>query len=310
MTSDTVGLVGVGMMGAPMAANIARAGIDLVLCDADTDRAKRVAEEVGARAATDPAGVARQAGRIITMLPNSAVVEQVILGAGGLAEAAPSGTLLIEMSSGDPSVTRNLSERLEEKGVRIMDAPVSGGVPRAISGQLTIMAGGKAEDYAAAESLLSAMGTPTHVGILGAGQALKALNNLVSAGGFLIGIEALLIGQKFGLDPALMIDILNSSSGMNNSTRNKFKQYVLSRDFDAGGFSLSLMAKDVGIAMKVAESTGTPAPLSALCRELWATASKVLGPGVDHTAIARMSEYFAGAELASDSVPRKPAKAD
>jgi 3-hydroxyisobutyrate dehydrogenase len=154
------------------------------------------------------------------------------------------------------------------------------------------------------------MGTPVHVGLLGAGQALKALNNLVSAGGFLIGIEALLIGQKFGLDPALMVDILNSSSGMNNSTKNKFKQYVLSRDFDAGGFALSLMAKDVGIAMKVAESTGTPAPFSALCREMWAIASKVLGPGVDHTAIARMCEDFAGVELTSDTVPRNPVKTD
>ncbi len=310
MKSETVGLVGVGMMGAPMGANMARAGFDVVICDSDAGRARSVAETIGARAVDIPADVARQAGRIITMLPNSAIVEKVVFGHNGIAETMQDGSLLIEMSSGDPGVTRELGSRLQPAGVRMLDAPVSGGLPRAINGQLTIMAGGAVVDFEAAEDILLTMGAPTHVGMLGAGQALKALNNLVSAGGFLIGIEALLIGQKFGLDPDLMIDIMNSSSGMNNSTKNKFKQYVLSRDFQAGGFALSLMAKDVGIAMKVAESTETPAPFSALCREMWATASKILGPGVDHTAITQMCESFAGVELTSDQVLRKSEKND
>lgn len=305
MTTETVGLVGIGMMGAPMAANMARSGLDLVLCDSDAARAKRVADEIGARIAPDAATVAREADRVITMLPSSAIVEAVVFGPGGLVEGGRSGTLLIEMSSGEPGVTIDIARRLEGQGIRVVDAPVSGGVARAISGELTIMAGGVEADYEAAKPVLSTMGNPTHVGILGAGQALKALNNLVSAGGFLIGVEALLIGQKFGLDPALMVDILNKSTGMNNSTQKKFKQYVLSRDFDAGGFALSLMAKDVGIAMKVAESTGTPAPFSGLCREMWAAASRMLGPGVDHTAISRMCEIFAGVELRSDAVARR-----
>jgi 3-hydroxyisobutyrate dehydrogenase len=144
----------------------------------------------------------------------------------------------------------------------------------------------------------------THVGILGAGQAMKALNNLVSAGGLLIGIEALLIGQKFGLDPDRMVDILNTSSGMNNSTQKKFKQYVLSRKFDDGGFALGLMAKDVGIALDVAKGTGTPAPFSALCSHLWNAASAMLGPKQDHTAITLMCETFAKAKL-GEGQPRK-----
>ena len=126
--------------------------------------------------------------------------------------------------------------------------------------------------------------------------AMKALNNLVSAGGFLIGIEALLIGQRFGLDPALMVDVLNVSTGMNNSTQKKFKQFVLSRKFDAG-FGLDLMVKDLGIALGVANATGTPAPFAGLCRDLWAGAQKALGPGQDHTAMAKFSELVAGATL-------------
>jgi 3-hydroxyisobutyrate dehydrogenase len=140
------------------------------------------------------------------------------------------------------------------------------------------------------------MGTTiTRTGGVGSAHAMKALNNLVSAGGFLIGIEALLIGQRFGLDPALMVDVLNASTGMNNSTQKKFRQFVLSRRFDSG-FGLDLMVKDLSIALGVAEDTATAAPFSRLCRELWASASAVLGPGQDHTDLARFSETLAGAQ--------------
>ena len=125
---------------------------------------------------------------------------------------------------------------------------------------------------------------------------MKALNNLVSAGGFLISIEALLIGQRFGLDPALMVDVLNASTGMTNSSQKKFKQYVLSRKFDSG-FSLDLLVKDLSIAMGVGRETATPTPFAALCRDLTAGAQALLGPGQDHTALAKLSEALAGTEL-------------
>ena len=125
---------------------------------------------------------------------------------------------------------------------------------------------------------------------------MKALNNLVSAGGFLIGIEALLIGSRFGLDPAVMVDVLNASTGMTNSSQRKFRQYVLSRSFDAG-FGLDLMVKDLSIALEVGRDTATPTPFAALCREMWAAAAAMLGPGQDHTAMARLSERLAGQEL-------------
>src|SRR5665811_1771109 len=126
------------------------------------------------------------------------------------------------------------------------------------------------------------MGTTIlRTGAVGSGQAMKALNNLVSAGGFLIGIEALLIGQRFGLDAEVMVDVLNAATGMNNSTQKKFKQFVLSRKFDSG-FSLDLLVKDLSIALGVGRETGTPTPFSALCRELAASTALLLGPGADH----------------------------
>jgi 3-hydroxyisobutyrate dehydrogenase len=142
-----------------------------------------------------------------------------------------------------------------------------------------------------------------HTGEVGSGHAMKALNNLVSAGGFLISVEALMIGARFGLDPAVMVDVLNVSSGSNNSTQKKCKQFILSRSFDSG-FGLDLMVKDLTIALGIAENGHTPVPFSSLCRELWASAASILGPGQDHTAIARWVETLGRTELESPSVPR------
>lgn len=305
MAAKTVGLVGIGMMGWPMANCMVQKGVDLLLYDVDAGRSAKCQNEIGGKAVASLKELGARADVIITMLPNSQVVSSVIFGDGGsLAEALKPGATVIEMSSGSPDVTIEIAARLAAKGVKMIDAPVSGGVPRAVAGTLTIMAGGDPAVVDDCTPLLETMGSVTHVGILGAGQAMKALNNLVSAGGLLIGIEALLIGQKFGLDPDRMVDILNTSSGMNNSTQKKFKQYVLSRKFDDGGFALGLMAKDVGIALDVAKGTGTAAPFSALCSHLWNAASAMLGPKQDHTAITLMCETFANAKL-GDTQPKK-----
>jgi 3-hydroxyisobutyrate dehydrogenase len=288
-----VGFVGIGNMGWPMAANLVRAGFGVMAVDAAAGRAAAFAAEVGGSAA-DAEDASAEADAMVTMLPTSDHVADVI--ARIRARLRP-GTLVIEMSSGVPSVTRALAADLAAHGVGLVDCPVSGGVARARTGDLAIMAGGAAGELLRAERVLAALGTSVHhCGGVGAGQAMKALNNLVSAGGFLIGIEALLIGQKFGLDPALMVDVLNSSSGMNNSTQRKFKQFVLSRRFDSG-FGLDLMVKDLAIALEV--GGGTPAPFAELCRELWTSAADMLGPGQDHTAVARLSERLAGTELTS-----------
>ncbi len=290
-----IGFVGIGNMGWPMAANLLKAGFEVAACDAAPGRAAQFAREVGGRAAASAAEAAKGADGVVIIVPTSAQVAEAVAAMGE--EALAAGALVIDMTSGQPGKTREIAAALAPRGVAMVDCPVSGGVPRARTGELAIMAGGSDADLDRAEPVLKAMGSSIHrCGGIGAGQAMKALNNLVSAGGFLIGIEALLIGQKFGLDAQKMVDVLNASTGVNNSTQKKFAQYVLSRRFDAG-FTLDLMVKDLSIALEVGRDTATPTPFAALCREMWAGALAALGPGQDHTAVARLSEQIGGATL-------------
>lgn len=296
MTSSIhrVAVIGIGNMGWPMAANLLKAGFDIAVADAVPGRAAQFQADIGGTGYPDAASAVAHADAVVTMLPTSKQVAEIVEQIGPL--LAP-GTLIVEMSSGIPGITRQLAEQLAPAGVAMIDCPVSGGVPRAKTGELAILAGGVDADLDRADALLRAMGSSIHrCGGIGAGQAMKALNNLVSAGGFLIATEALLIGQRFGLDPDLMVDVLNASTGMNNSTQKKLKQFVLSRSFDSG-FGLDLMAKDLGIALEVGRDTATPTPFAALCRELWASAATLLGPGQDHTAIAQLSEKMGGSVL-------------
>jgi 3-hydroxyisobutyrate dehydrogenase len=289
-----IAFAGIGNMGWPMAANLVKAGFEVTVCDVVPGRAASFATETGAKAAATPAEAAAGADCVVMIVPTSKQVGEAV---EAMLPSLKPGMLVIDMTSGQPGRTREIAAMLAGHGVAMIDCPVSGGVPRAKSGQLAIMVGGPAAEIDRAEPVLKAMGTSIYrCGDIGAGQAMKALNNLVSAGGYLIGVEALLIGQRFGLDPITMVDVLNASSGMNNSTQKKFKEYVLSRRFDAG-FGLDLMVKDLSIALEVGRETTTPAPFSALCREMWLAASTSLGPGVDHTALAKMLEQMTGTVL-------------
>ena len=297
-TKPTVGFIGVGNMGWPMAACLARAGFPLLINDSRREVAQNFVQQIGGGAPDSLRQLAAGSDVIVTILPTSAILRTVLEeGDDNLLAGMRPGTLLIDMTSGVPSVTQVLARRVAELGGVLIDAPVSGGVPRARTGQLAIMAGGDPAAIERAMPVLRAMGSQVlRCGDVGAGQAMKALNNLVSTGGFLIGIEALLIGQRFGLDPGTMVDVLNAATGMNNSTQKKFRQFVLSRSFDAG-FTMGLLDKDVSIAMQVARETATPAPVSALVRELIGAALAMFGPGADHTEMARLSERLAGSEL-------------
>ncbi|WP_316165901.1 MULTISPECIES: NAD(P)-dependent oxidoreductase [unclassified Bradyrhizobium] len=289
--------VGIGNMGWPMAARLLGAGFAVAVNDAVPGRAAEFVAKVGGVEAGDLAAAAGQADVIITMLPTSKHVADAV---GALRAGLTRDHIVIDMSSGAPAATQAIAADLAPLGVTMLDAPVSGGVPRAVTGELAIMTGGEPGALDRVEPLLRAMGTTIHrIGGLGSGQAMKALNNLVSAGGFLIGVEALLIGQQFGIDPGLMTDVLNASTGMNNSTQKKFKQFVLSRQFNSG-FGLDLMVKDLSIALEVARAAGVAAPFSNLCRELSASAQGMLGPGQDHTALAKLSEALAGVELGGE----------
>ncbi len=300
----TVGFVGIGNMGRPMAACLARAGFHLCLFDIRREAVEGFIAEHGRahEGAASLAELARRSDIVITMLPDGEIVRRVVLGDPArstdcLLAGLDPGKVLIDMSSSSPAGTAALGERLDQHGIHLLDAPVSGGLKKAATGELAIMVGGDAETIEICEPVLAAMGERIFcTGKLGSGQAMKALNNLVSAAGFIAGIEALLIGQRFGLDSALMVDILNASTGRNNSTEKKFAPFVLSRRFDSG-FTIALMVKDITTAIELAGETATPAPFSALCRELWADAEKLVGGDADHTAVARWFETEAKTEI-------------
>lgn len=290
----TIGFVGVGNMGWPMAAQLVAKGYTVEAADGRREVADNFAQQVRGRSADSLGQLAAASDLVVTMLPTSAIVSAV------LDEVLPQlrpGAIVIDMSSGEPNATKALAARVAEAGGHMIDAPVSGGVPRARTGDLAIMVGGDPAAIAQARPVLEAMGSSLiETGAIGSAHAMKALNNLVSAGGFLIAVEALLAGSRFGLDPALMVDLLNASTGMNNSTQKKLKQFVLSRRFDSG-FGLDLLVKDLGIALGVARDTATPVPFSSLCRELALAAQAMVGPGRDHTELAIVSERLAGREL-------------
>ncbi len=297
----TVGFIGAGNMGWPMAACLVKAGFSVLIADSRREVADNFAQSVGGVAPDTLRQLAEGSDVIVTMLPTSVIVETVLSGGDdNIFAGMKPGTIIVDMSSGVPSVTQRLAEQVAALGGHMIDGPVSGGVARAKTGELAIMVGGESAIIDRAMPVLKAMGTSVlKTGAVGSGQAMKALNNLVSTGGFLIGIEALLIGQRFGLDPGVMTDVLNAATGMNNSTVKKFRQFVLSRKFDAG-FTMGLLAKDLSIALQVGRETGTAAPLSALVREMIVSAETIYGAGADHTEMAKWVERLVGEELKTD----------
>jgi len=280
----TVGFVGLGNMGWPMARNLHAAGFDLVVRDIAAGIQDRfAAEHPGVTPASSPAAFAT-ADVVVTMLPNGGIVRDAMLD-WGIGAALPDGALLIEMSSSDPSDTLRLAADLERFGVRVVDAPVSGGVPRAVTGELSIMVGGAPGDVARAQPVLLVLGDPDRqftTGGLGSGHAMKALTNVVAAATSCATAEALVIGKRFGLDPETMVGILNVSTGR-SFVSEIFGSEVLTGRYGTG-FKLGLLAKDVRIAASVAAATGTDAPVVALTDERWAKALSQLGAETDQSA--------------------------
>jgi 3-hydroxyisobutyrate dehydrogenase len=304
MTAETgrvVGFVGLGNMGIPMTTRLVAAGYRVRGFDSSaTAMANFTAigsAEAGGAAipSRDLASVAEDADAVIVMLPDSDIVERVILGrlasspAGadaGLLASLPRGATLIDMSSSDPARTKILGELTASSGVTLIDAPVSGGVAGARAGTLAVMVGGPAESFERFKPMLSAIGKRVvHAGDVGAGHAVKALNNLMSAAHLLVTSEALIAGQRFGVDPAVMLEIINGSSGRSTSTENKWPNYILTGKYDAG-FALRLMVKDIRLALAIEHAAGVPATASEAVAAAWESALADLPADADHTAIA------------------------
>lgn len=278
-----IAVIGLGNMGRPMAACMTRAGYRVVGFDTSADARKTFSEAGGNAAATADEAV-KDAAAIVTLLPDGKIVRAAV---EGIKTQLKPGTVLIDMSSSAPVGTRDLGEELIALGLEFIDAPVSGGVKRAIDGSLAIMAGGSAATIDRADPILKAMGKLIfRTGPLGSGHAAKALNNYVSAAGLAAAVEALAIGNRFGIAPDVLVDVLNASTGRNNSTENKLKQFVIPENFTSG-FGLALMAKDIRTADDLAHQIGIPSPLADQVAALWDAALATLGPTADHVEIGR-----------------------
>ena len=215
---------------------------------------------------------------IITMLPDGDVVSQVV----GRLLAAGCAAMVIDMSSSHPDVSRQLDADLASRGQMFLDAPVSGGVGRAGTAELMIMAGGSETAFAAARPILDLMGTPTHMGPAGCGHAMKALNNYVSAAGLIASFEALATARDLGIEPDRFLEVINRSTGRNNTTEAKIARYVVSAAYDSG-FDLKLMAKDVGIAHALAAAGGFDGAVTDAVRQVLEDGLATLGEAADHT---------------------------
>ena len=298
-----IGFIGLGNMGRPMAANLARAGQDLIVYDIERSVVDGFVEEFDARPANGLASLAQNADIIITIVPTGRDVRRIALGeegSGGLVEGLGNGKVLLDMSSSDPTGTVALAGDLASHGVAMVDAPVSGGVKRAVDGSLAIMAGGDAADIDRCRPLLDIMGGQIfECGPVGAGHAMKALNNMLSAIGLAAAGEALLIGKQFGLDPAVMVDTINRSTGRNNATEVKFHQFILNEEYGSG-FTNGLMVKDLTTAQDLARATEVPAPFTALVREIYEATRRDFGNGSDHTEVVRWLSDLAKVRLAKD----------
>jgi 3-hydroxyisobutyrate dehydrogenase len=283
-----IGFIGMGNMGAPMAANLVRGGYQVAVHDIALERARNFATTHNAHAAETLAALGRDCDLIITMLPSGREVRQVLLEAdgGALVRNLRAGGIVIDMSSSDPVGTRALGEELAARKIELVDAPVSGGVPRAKDGTLAIMIGGSASAVQTVKPVLSKMGAKLfEVGGLGCGHAMKALNNFLAGTSFAAASEALRVGRTFGLDPAVMVDVINVSTGRSFPTDLVIKQHVLSGTF-ATGFALGLLAKDVKIAADLASQIGAEAPIGRMICDLWAEARDAIGPEQDHSRAA------------------------
>ena len=291
--AQTIGFIGLGIMGRPMARNLLKAGYSLVV----HSRSRGPVDEIvkaGATAAASPKDVAAQCDVLITMLPNSPDVEQVALGPGGIIEGARRGLIFADMSTISPIVSKKIGKALEAKGVAMLDAPVSGGEKGAIDGALSIMVGGDKAVFERVLPIFQALGkTITHLGPLGAGGFTKLANQIIVAVNLTALAEALTLGKKAGLDRDLLLTALAGGLAGSKCLEQKRANYMANTY--SPGFKVDLHFKDLGLIMESARELGVPLPTTAVVQELF-NALRVKGRGgLDHSGVITLLEDLAGA---------------
>jgi 2-hydroxy-3-oxopropionate reductase len=290
---DKVGFVGLGIMGTSMARNLIEDGHELVIHNRTRAKAKKLAK-LGAEVATSPREVAGRSDVIITMLPGPPEVEEVLAGENGLLEGVRDGSLIVDMSTSSPLLAQELSRTANTRGVGMLDAPVSGGDIGAIEGTLSIMVGGEKEDFERARPLFEAMGkTIVHVGAAGAGQTVKACNQIVVALVIEAVSEALVLGSKAGVKPEKVMEVLSGGLAANKVMEVKGEKF-LSHDFAAGG-KVEYHRKDLGIALAAGREYGVALPVTALVDQLFGTLVTQGKGGWDHSALITLIEEWSGA---------------
>ena len=290
----TIGFIGLGAMGSRMVRHIRHAE-QILMHDVDIERTRVLAAEIGARPVAALKDFA-QADIVILMLPDSDAVDQVFRaeGEGALLSVLRPGALVIDMGSSTPTRTVENARIAHARGIRFIDAPVSGGVGGAQAASLAIMVGASAETFEAVRPLLQCMGAKViRAGEVGSGHAVKALNNLLGATILAASAEVFAVGEKFGLDPAVMHSIVDASSGGSFMSNRVWPKAVLPQSWDFG-FALALMNKDVGIAMSLIESTGVQTVLSKANAGIWAEANAQAAPGADMSEVVRRMRLVAG----------------
>jgi 2-hydroxy-3-oxopropionate reductase len=293
---ERVGFVGLGIMGKPMARNLMEAGYDLVLYNRTRSKAEELAAGGAAEVAASPQQVARECGVIFTMLPGPPEVEELVAGEDGLLEGAAEGSLIVDTSTSSPVLARELAERARERGVGMLDAPVSGGDVGAIEGTLSIMVGGSEEDFERARPLFEVMGnTVTHVGPTGAGQVTKAANQVVVALTIEAVSEALVLGSKGGVAPEKILEVLSGGLAGNKVMEVKREKF-LSHKFEPG-FRSELHHKDLGIALAAGREYGVVLPVTAIVDQMLLAMKKKGWGGEDHSALLRIIEDLSQHEI-------------
>ncbi|MER8830685.1 NAD(P)-dependent oxidoreductase [Mesorhizobium sp. M0938] len=301
MSTMKIGFVGVGKMGTPMATRLINAGCDVTVYDVDRKAVQDLAA-AGAKVANSASGVADIAEIVFASLPSPQILENVALGEAGIAEGK-AVRIFIDISTTGPRTAARVATSLAEKKIAMIDAPVSGGLKGARNGTLAVMVSGPKPAFEIARPVIENFGKIFYMGeVQGAAQTMKLANNLLAAAALAVSSEAIVMGVKAGLDPKVMIDVINASSGRNSATEDKFPKSVLPRTFDFG-FATGLSFKDVRLCVDEAEAIGVPMVVGSAVRQLLSVTNQLYGPDSDFTCMVKTVETWAHVEVGSAEKP-------
>jgi 3-hydroxyisobutyrate dehydrogenase len=296
-----LGFIGLGTLGAPLAARLLHAGFRVQIYDFDNDTLRYFLMETGGEVAATPRLMAEACDIVLAMLPRPADLRAAAIGREGVAHGFGAGRLLVDLSASPPAQSQEIAKELRRADVAMVDAPALGGLAELRAGKLTLLVGGDDDAVARAQPVLETFASRLiRTGPVGSAHAARALCGQLAALCFLATAETLIIGRRAGLEPAALLEALNASTGANYATETTIARHVLSRSF-ASGLPLDGLLTDLQHALETARDGGIPAPLSAVARELWATARLAVGPGQDHTRLIRWLEQMAKVELPKKS---------